>query len=230
MTAKVIEALESIKSLKIFDDLPLYFIGGTALAYHLEHRISEDIDIISNQLLPYRSIITTIESIGGRKLRDEGAVALRLAGLFPDEYMLKFNLHGVKLEFFKASTLVQNSIITNATAAKYIDSKLNILDVKSIAKLKLVALLSRKKSRDLFDFKTVLEKNILSNMEILDISSQCTKDIVNSKHLYDFISNIKQPKDDEAVYLDEDKPINLTFEEIKADTLLIIKKYSQESK
>jgi len=226
MTVNVTNALESIKSLSLFNDSSFYFIGGTALAYYLQHRISEDIDIISNQTLPYKNIIATIESIGGRKLRDENALALRLAGLFPDEYMLKFDLHGVKLEFFKASTPMQNSIVANATITKYSDSNLNMLDVKSIAKLKLLALLSRNKSRDIFDFKTILENKILNDSEILEIASQSNKEIKSLKHFYDFISNIEQPKDDEAVYLDEDKPINLTFEEIKENTLSVMKSWS----
>jgi hypothetical protein len=226
MTLNVTNALESIKSLSLFNDSSFYFIGGTALAYYLQHRISEDIDIISKQTLPYKNIIATIQSIGGRKLRDENALALRLAGLFPDEYMLKFDLHGVKLEFFKASTLMQNSIVSDATITKYCDSKLNILDVKSIAKLKLLALLSRNKSRDIFDFKTILENKILNDSEILEITSQSNKEIKSLKHFYDFISNIEQPKDDEAVYLDEDKPINLTFEEIKENTLSVMKSWS----
>lgn len=226
MTVNVTNALESIKSLSLFNDSSFYFIGGTALAYYLQHRISEDIDIISTQTLPYKNIIATIQSIGGRKLRDENAFALRLAGLFPDEYMLKFDLHGVKLEFFKASTLIQNRIVADATITKYCDSKLNILDVKSIAKLKLLALLSRNKSRDIFDFKTILENKILNDSEILEIASQSNKEIKSPKHFYDFISNIEQPKDDEAVYLDEDKPINLTFEEIKENTLSVMKSWS----
>ena len=87
MTVKVIEALESIKSLKIFNDRSLYFIGGTALSYYLEHRISEDIDIISTEPLLYKKIVSIILDMGGKKLRDENAVALRMAGLFPDKYI-----------------------------------------------------------------------------------------------------------------------------------------------
>jgi len=172
MTARVIAALESVKSLEMFENLALYFIGGTALSYYLEHRISEDIDIISTEPLAYKKIISIILSMGGEKLRDENAVALRMAGLVPDEYMLKFNLDGVKLEFFRASTPLQIKIIKDAKASKYLGARLNILDVKSIAKLKLIALLSRNKSRDLFDFKVILEENILSTDEILDIVSR----------------------------------------------------------
>lgn len=222
MTAKVIEALENIKSLDIFNEADLYFIGGTALSYYLEHRISEDIDIISMEPLPYKNIIAAITNIGGDKLRDENAVALRMAGLFPDEYMLKFNFHGVKLEFFRASMPLQKKIISNAIDSKYLDENLRILDVKAIAKLKLVALLSRNKSRDLFDFKVVLEKSILSKNEILNISSQTKKELTTLGTLYTFIEKLEQPKDDEVVYLDEEKPINLTFKEIKEGTLKLL--------
>ena len=222
MTAKVIEALESVKDLAIFKDTSLSFIGGTALAYYLNHRISEDIDIICSKALPYREIISIVESIGGRKLRDENAVALRMAGLFPDEYMLKFALHGVKLEFFKASTPLQKEILFNASTTYYNNGKLQISDVKSIAKLKLIALLLRNKSRDLFDFKIVLEKRLLSSDEIMYICSQ-TKKIEILSQLYTFIEEKSEPKDDESVYLDENKPINLSFDEIKKETLCALK-------
>jgi len=223
MTAKVIEALKRIMSLDVFEDPSLYFIGGTALAYYLDHRISEDIDIISKESLDYKKIIFTISSIGGEKLRDENAVALRMAGLVPDEYMLKFNLDGVKLEFFRASIPLQISIITDAKSSKYLESSLRILDAKSIAKLKLIALLLRNKSRDLFDFKVILEKNVLSIEEILDITSQTKEKITTLADLYTFIEKVEEPKDDEVVYLDEEKPINLDFDDIKAETLNAIR-------
>lgn len=221
MTANVIEALDRIKQLSLFDDA-YYFIGGTALAYYLEHRISEDIDIISSKPLAYKDIIPAIEALGGEKLRDENAVALRMAGLFPDEYMLKFNLQGVKIEFFQASTPMQKEIIENAVLYSYEKANLQILDVKSIAKLKFLALLSRNKSRDLFDFKTVLEKEILSHDEILNILMK-SKQLTSFPKLFQFIENKILADDDEAVYLDEDKPINLSFDEIKADTLTILR-------
>ena len=57
MTVNVTNALERIKSLALFNDSSLCFIGRTALAYYLQHRISEDINIISTQILPYKNII-----------------------------------------------------------------------------------------------------------------------------------------------------------------------------
>jgi hypothetical protein len=38
--------------------------------------------------------------LDAKKLQDETVTALRMAGLFPDEYMMKFVLDNVKLEFF----------------------------------------------------------------------------------------------------------------------------------
>jgi hypothetical protein len=52
MTANVIALLDELKLQELFDRYPLYFVGGTALAYYLNHRISEDIDIIGTAPLP----------------------------------------------------------------------------------------------------------------------------------------------------------------------------------
>ena len=225
MTLKVTETLESIKDLPLFKDISLSFIGGTALAYYLQHRISEDIDIICSKALPYKEIIPAIESIGGRKLRDENSVALRMTGLFPDEYMLKFDLHGVKLEFFRASTVLQKELLAQAIPSYYEGGLLQIVNLKSIAKLKIIALLLRNKSRDLFDFHIILKKNILDANEILYVCTK-TKQIDSLDSLHTFLENKIEPKDDESVYLDENKPINLSFDEIKKETLLALKNYN----
>jgi len=145
MTVNVKKAIEKIYNNEIFND-ELYFVGGTALAYYLNHRISEDIDIVSSSSLNHRKIIPNISVLGATKLQDENVTALRMAGLFPDEYMIKFILDNVKLEFFQANRAIQKEILNNATFTNFENSKLKILDLKSIAKLKIVALLMRDKS------------------------------------------------------------------------------------
>ena len=84
MTISVKQALSKIYNSEIFDD-ELYFTGGTALAYYLNHRISEDIDIVSSKALAYKKIIPIITTLGATKLKDENITALRMAGLFPAE-------------------------------------------------------------------------------------------------------------------------------------------------
>ncbi len=226
MTANVIALLDQIKELEVFEVHPLYFVGGTALAYYLGHRISEDIDIIGTAPLPHKEITKSIISLGGIKLQDANAMALRLAGLFPDEYMLKFNLHGIKLEFFAASTPLQEEIIQSASFHPYNDGKLQIIDLPSITKLKLIALLNRRKSRDLFDFKTMLEKNILTKEQVLKIASQTIKEIDSYKTLYDFIENLQVAIDDEIVYLDEKEPKPLNWDEMHSEVLSLLSSFN----
>ena len=106
MTANVIKVLEKIKESALFED-ELFFVGGTALSYYINHRISEDIDIVSAKTLNYKTIVPMINSLGAVKIQDENVTALRMAGLFPYEYMLKFIIDNVKLEFFQANRPIQ---------------------------------------------------------------------------------------------------------------------------
>lgn len=221
MTVNVKNALCKIYSNEIFND-ELYFVGGTALGFYLNHRISEDIDIVSAKTLNHRAIITNMSIIGTKKLEDENVTALRLAGLPPDEYMIKFALDNVKLEFFQANRPIQKEILSSATFTNYENSKLKILDVKSVAKLKIVALIMRDKSRDLFDFGVILEHNILSCDEIIGLFSKVDSKIHSENDIVNFIKSKKEPKDDEAVYLSENDKIDLSFEEIKNRVIRVL--------
>ena len=224
MTVNVKKTIQKIYTNDLFDG-ELYFVGGTALSFYLNHRISEDIDIVSSKTLNHRKIIPNMSILGATKLQDENVTALRMAGLFPDEYMIKFVLDDVKLEFFQASRPIQQEILSQASFTNFENSRLKILDLKSIAKLKLVALIMRDKSRDIFDFGAILEYNVLSLDEIIELFSKVESKI---KSVYDIINFIKlkqEPMDDEAVYLDETHRIDLTFEEIKKE---VISKLSQE--
>jgi len=224
MTVNVKKTIQKIYTNDLFDG-ELYLVGGTALSFYLNHRISEDIDIVSSKTLNHRKIIPNMSILGATKLQDENVTALRMAGLFPDEYMIKFVLDDVKLEFFQASRPIQQEILSQASFTNFENSRLKILDLKSIAKLKLVALIMRDKSRDIFDFGAILEYNVLSLDEIIELFSKVESKI---KSVYDIINFIKlkqEPMDDEAVYLDETHRIDLTFEEIKKE---VISKLSQE--
>ncbi|WP_121628487.1 nucleotidyl transferase AbiEii/AbiGii toxin family protein [Poseidonibacter antarcticus] len=188
----------------------LYFVGGTALAYYLSHRISEDIDIVSSKTLPYRKIISSISALEAIKLQDENVTALRMAGLFPDEYMIKFVLDKVKIEFFQANRPIQKEILSQASFNSFENTKLKILDLKSIAKLKIVALIMRDKSRDLFDFGAILENKILHKDEIVNLFSKVNSKVNSVDDIINFIKLKKEP-----IYLSETNRIDLNFEEIK---------------
>ncbi|WP_428027104.1 nucleotidyl transferase AbiEii/AbiGii toxin family protein [Arcobacter sp.] len=223
MTSSVIKVLNKIKNSTIFED-ELYFIGGTALSYYINHRISEDIDIVSPKILDYKKIIPALTSLGAKKINDENITALRLAGLFPEEYILKFVFDEVKIEFFYANRPIQKEILVDTKYIKYENSTLKILDLKSIAKLKIVALFQRDKARDLFDFCSILQNKVLTLAEILAIS-QSIKNIDSKDKILNFITSKKESKDDESVYLNEQNKINLTFKEIKTNTISVLKKF-----
>ena len=223
MTSNVIATLNKIKDLEIFKD-EFYFVGGTALSYFINHRISEDIDIVSSKILDYRKIIPFMINVGAKKVDDENIMSLRLAGLFPDEYILKFTLDNVKIEFFFANRPIQKDILKKLTFTNFENSNLKILDLKSIIKLKLVALFQRDKSRDLFDFGSILDNKIITINEILDIAKE-VKNITSKEELINFISNKKESKNDEAVYLDESNRLDLSFEDIKQQVLNKINNY-----
>jgi predicted nucleotidyltransferase component of viral defense system len=214
MTINVKNVLDKICDNEIFKN-ELYFVGGTALAFYLNHRISEDIDIASANTLEYKQIVPSITTLGAIKIEDENVTALRMAGLFPDEYMIKFVLDNVKLEFFQANRAIQKEILLEATFVNYENSNLKILDVESVAKLKIVALILRNKSRDLFDFGSILEHNVLTQKEILELLQKIDSKISSQNELINFIKSKKEPEDDEAVYLSENNRIDLSFEEIK---------------
>ena len=223
MTSNVISTLNKIKNLEVFKD-ELYFIGGTALSYFINHRISEDIDIVSPKTLNYKRIIPLMSTIGAKKVDDENIMSLRLAGLFPDEYILKFILDDVKIEFFFANRPIQKQILKKLTFTNYENSNLKILDLKLIVKLKLVALFQRDKSRDLFDFGSILDNDIMTINEILYIAKE-SKNINSKDDLINFISNKEESKNDEAVYLDETKRLDLSFEDIKRQVLTKLNTY-----
>lgn len=220
MTVNVIKTLKKIQDLELFKD-DLYFIGGTALSYYINHRISEDIDIVSAKILKHKVILSSMLSINANKLRDENIFALRLAGLFPQEHIIKFNLDGVKVEFFKASRVLQLEILEESSFTQFENSNIKILDLKSIAKLKIVALFSREKSRDLFDFGAILDNDVLTIDEVLDIAQKLTK-IETKQMLIKFISIKKQALNDETVYLDEKEQSHLSFIEIKHRVLQVL--------
>ena len=213
MTLAVKTALNRLASTSLFDK-ELYFIGGTALAYHLHHRISEDIDIVSPSKLPYRVIESTMLSLGAIKQKDIYESALRINGLNPSEYMLKFLLDDVKVEFFAASTTIMKNIIDEAIVEIYEQTNIKMLDLKTISKLKLLALLNRVKARDIYDMSKILKAKILSLEDILSLSTE-VKNISTSQELINFIGDMTEKDDDEIVYLDEKSPVPIGFENLK---------------
>ena len=80
----------------------------------------------------------------------------------------------------------------------------------------------RNKSRDLFDFGSILGNKVLSQNEILELFTKIDNKIKSTNDIINFIKAKKEPIDDEAVYLNENNKINLSFEEIKNQVINIL--------
>ena len=178
MTQEIKVLLEKICNHEIFEDDSYYFVGGTALSYYLNHRISYDIDIALTKKLPVSDIKAFAYGIGARVIPDNNAMQFRInTGEDIQNYHMKFMLEGVKLEFSFFRHPIQQEIIKQAQSQHYVnDSKLKVLDLKSIVKLKIFALFNRKKTRDLFDAYIILEKDLFSLDELETLYSYVQKD------------------------------------------------------
>lgn len=82
----------------------------------------------------------------------------------------------------------------------------------------------RNKSRDLFDFASLLEHNVLLINEIIELFSKIDNKIISVDDIVNFIKSKKEPVDDEAVYLSEMNRIDLNFEEIKEQVIGSLKR------
>lgn len=76
MTVNFQKVLNKICNDEIFNDKQ-YFLGGTALAYYLNHRVSEDIDIVCITTLNYKAIISAMTSLEAVYLSENDRIDFR---------------------------------------------------------------------------------------------------------------------------------------------------------
>jgi predicted nucleotidyltransferase component of viral defense system len=198
MTNDIKKLLSKIEHSDLFERHPLYFIGGTALAVYLDHRISYDIDITSMGPLPISDIQAFAFPLKATYIPDRAkASTFRInSGKNLDNYYLKFMIDGVKLEFSYFDDALRQSILAKAVSNPYSEgSQLNILSLDDIIVLKAIALFGRQKSRDLFDMAIILERKLLPIEELERIYSfKQTGD----KPLLEYIQDFDATKDNDG--------------------------------
>lgn len=152
-TAKVFAQLARCPEIERF-----VFVGGTALAWHLRHRLSEDLDFLMPALaLDRRAIARVVAHLGERfEVRrvpfDPGTVD-RFAndGDDIDDLQQRYQVDGVKLEFFCADDRrVIGSIAVEAKPPKEF-GHIQIATLDTLFGLKALALATRWLTRDLYD-------------------------------------------------------------------------------
>jgi len=175
-----------------------YFIGGSALAFYLNHRISYDIDLISTQKLDVNKLLALSVKLDGRYIPDPNESMFRInTGENLRKYKITFNIRGIKVEFFYPNDPVRLAVLEKYKNDFKLIEGVKILSLKGVAELKLLALLRRNKIRDLFDVFVLLDKNIL-DIDTVDKYTAMEYD----KTFVEYIENFK---DDGSKSLDFSK-------------------------
>lgn len=138
------------------------FVGGTALAWHLRHRLSEDLDFLQTAGTLDRRALKRITSHlearfpVARVPFDRGTVDSTLNdGYDIDDLHQRFQVGGVKVEFFIADDrrLVERVKVVEPSPAGF--GHIRVARLESLFAMKAQAMAARMHARDLFDIVTL---------------------------------------------------------------------------
>ncbi len=167
MTSEILDLLKKLEDNVMFRDF--YFVGGTALSYYLNHRISYDLDFVSTVKLNSTLLKSLVIKYDAHFIPDVHASSFRInTGNRLDAYKMMFNIDGIK-EFFYPNDPIRDQIVLEyKDKAISLNKNTKILPIEALAKLKLLALFRRNKIRDLFDIYALLDQKKIS-VEDIDI-------------------------------------------------------------
>ncbi len=161
---------ESFSCIDLFDKHRAILIGGTALAYHLGHRESFDLDVC----FPFCDTLPTLDFLDSLEevipLEHDRAIidtAINEGGDIT-EVMQRYIINGVKVDFVvnPSSNIYESEILQNDTSTQL--GTLQIASVESIFKLKSLLLLDRNKIRDLYDVVYMLKHCGFSGKDLIE--------------------------------------------------------------
>ncbi len=151
-------ALELLKELQ---ELPLlenfYLVGGTALALHLGHRISVDLDFFTSKEFDTGSFVNT--------LKEKYSISL----LAQATNSLTLDIDSVKTDFIRHNYPLINPVLHV--------SGIRLASIEDIAAMKLNSTMNRGSKKDFFDICELLkhysfEKLLTFHLKKYDFSSQ----------------------------------------------------------
>jgi len=185
MTPQLKKVLDDIKHHNIFINNDFRLAGGTALAYHINHRLSEDLDFFINGKLPKDDIDTFIddciglygkENITPIQASQNAMYEFERVDEDIEDYQQDWNINGVKITFFDCSSNIGNDDIFNLDESIFYD-KIKIMSVDSIFRMKSLMFYKRIKVRDYFDLDT------LYNDTNLNYTPKMTIDLIRKYEL-----------------------------------------------
>jgi predicted nucleotidyltransferase component of viral defense system len=193
--------LDKFTVIPLFGEHKAILIGGTALAYHLSHRESFDLDICFpfSGTLPELDFLNHFDEVIPLAF-DQGIIdsAINEGGDI-NEVMKRYIVDGVKVDFIinPSSNIYESDILKNDS--KHILKNLRIASVESIFKLKSLLLLDRNKIRDLYDIVFMLKECGFTGKDFIDTIMQYRITYV-PKHIVQLIdAKTEDPFDIEGI-------------------------------
>jgi len=162
--------LEAFSRIDLFAKHQAILIGGTALAHHLGHRESFDLDIC----FPFCDTLPTLDFLDDFEevipLEFDRAIidtAINEGGDI-NEVMQRYIINGVKVDFVvnPSSNIHESEILQNDKSTQL--GTLRIASVESIFKLKSLLLLDRNKIRHLYDVVYMLKHCGFSGKDLIE--------------------------------------------------------------
>jgi hypothetical protein len=204
--------LEKINNDALFQKHEFRFVGGTALSYHIEHRISEDLDFAFTSPLPVFDIKSFAMRYRGSFIPDPRASAFAInSGIDFDTRFMRYMIDGVKVEFFFPEDPFSQMCLSGERTT-YNGSHVNILNLIDVSRMKVKALMDRVKIRDLYDVSEILERGIRSEIDLFAaVYDYKQKD---ETWVLDRIDTMKEQKDDESLYFADNREPP-TFESLR---------------
>jgi predicted nucleotidyltransferase component of viral defense system len=162
--------LDNFKDIPLFSTYKAILIGGTALAYHLAHRESFDLDICFpfSDTLPELDFLDGFEEVIPLEF-EQGIIDTAINdGGDITEVMKRYIINGVKVDFVTnpSGNIYESRILKDDN--KHMLNHLRIASVESIFKLKSLLLLDRNKIRDLYDIVYLMKTCGYTGKDLID--------------------------------------------------------------
>jgi len=159
MTEAIKQILPIIQNHEIFSKHDFRLVGGTALSYHINHRISEDLDFCLTKELPLEDIKTfiefCIEQFGMENINYiEPSQAIKedflLGGDNVEYYLQTWVVNCIKIQFFDGGGNTGTKDFFDRDVYTTVGN-IKIASLETIFKMKSLMFYKRTKSRDLYD-------------------------------------------------------------------------------
>jgi len=162
--------LDRFKNIPLFSEHKAILIGGTALAYHLSHRESFDLDICFpfSDTLPELDFLKNFEEVISLEF-EQGIIDTAInEGGDITEVMKRYIINGIKVDFVinPSSNIYEKEILKDDN--RHTLGHLRIASIESIFKLKSLLLLDRNKIRDLYDIVYLMKNCGYTGKDFID--------------------------------------------------------------